>query len=424
MNDHRLRPVVSIRSEALRSHRLKAVGSSRMKLWDKKAAAGGRPKAVCDFTAGEDHILDQRLVKHDCRASIAHARALGKAKILSKSDAARLVNELENIIALDAAGKFRIRADEEDCHTAIENHLTRALGEAGKRIHAGRSRNDQVAAAIRLCYKDELWAVRKTAQGLSSEIRTFCQKHGRVQMPGYTHTRKAMPSTVGIWAGSFLDAIADSLRILELSAELFDRCPLGSAAGYGSPVELDREYTSELLGFGSVQRNPLYVQNGGGKLEAFLLHAISQLMLDMNKMATDIVLFTTGEFGYFTLPDELCTGSSIMPQKKNPDVLELVRAKYHVVTSLESRVLGISGNLISGYNRDLQLTKGPVMEAFDTVKDCLAMMSLVMKGLGVDTARCKSAMTEELYAAKRAHELVRKGMPFRDAYRKVGRKYV
>jgi argininosuccinate lyase len=395
-----------------------------MNLWDKKAAAGGRPKAVCDFTAGEDHILDQRLVKYDCLASIAHARTLGRAGILSKADVGKLVAELNAIIALDAAGDFRIGPEDEDCHTAIENHLTKNAGDAGKRIHAGRSRNDQVAAALRLYYKDELWAVRKMALGLSSDIRAFGQKNKRVQMPGYTHTRKAMPSTVGIWAGSFLDSISDSLRMLRLSSELFDRCPLGSAAGYGSPVELDREYTSELLGFGSVQHNPLYVQNGRGKLEAFLLHAMSQLMLDLNKMATDIILFTTGEFGFFTLPDGLCTGSSIMPQKKNPDVLELVRAKYHVVSSLEYRVMGISGDLISGYNRDLQLTKGPVMEAFDTVKECLAMMSLVVKGLGVNRVRCRAAMTEELYAAERAYELVKKGVPFRDAYRKVGRKYV
>jgi argininosuccinate lyase len=380
--------------------------------------------AVCAFTAGQDRALDRRLVRYDCLASMAHAMALGRAGLLTKAEVDGLVKELGAIVALDAKGEYSFGPDDEDCHTAIENHLTAKLGDAGKKIHAGRSRNDQVAAALRLYYKDELEAVEDLADGLSDAIRTFEEKSGAVQMPGYTHTRKAMPSTAGLWAGSFLDSIADSLLMLNLSAELVDRCPLGSAAGYGSPAELDRQYTSDLLGFAEVQENPLYVQNGRGKLEAFMLHALSQLMLDMNKLATDIILFTMPELGYFTLPDALCTGSSIMPQKKNPDVLELVRAKYHVVTSLEARVLGIAGNLLSGYNRDMQLTKGAVMEAFDTVKECLSMMALVMEGLGVDAERCGAAMTPELFAAHEAHALAKKGVPFRDAYRKVGGNYV
>jgi argininosuccinate lyase len=394
-----------------------------MKLWEKGGRNGGRPQSVCAFTAGEDHVLDRRLVKYDCLASMAHARALRKSGLLSGRDLNRLVTELRHIIALDAAGKFRIKPDEEDCHTAIENFLERRLGDAGKRIHAGRSRNDQVAAALRLYYRDELASVIRLASSLRSDIGGFSRRHGRVPMPGYTHTRKAMPSSVGVWAGSSLDSLCDSLRMLALAAELFDQNPLGSAAGYGSPLRLDQKRVARELGFASAQENPLYVQNGRGKLEGFMLHALSQVMLDLNKMATDIILFTTAEFGYFTLPDELCTGSSIMPQKKNPDVLELVRAKYHVVSSLECRVMGISGNLISGYNRDLQLTKGAVMEAFDTVKACLSMMSQVVKGLGVDGARCRSAMTEELFAAGKAIELARKGVPFRDAYRELGRKY-
>jgi len=379
--------------------------------------------AVCAFTAGEDHILDKKLVRYDCLASIAHARTLCKAGILSKKDTDKLVAGLEEIIDLDASGNFLIAPEDEDCHTAIENHLSRTLGDAGKRIHAGRSRNDQVAAALRLYYKEELSTVRKQALILSSALRSFQRKHGAVPMPGYTHTRKAMPSSVEIWAGSFRDAISDSIRIMELASELTDRCPLGSAAGYGSPLELDRRYTSKLLGFAAVQKNPLYVQNGRGKLEALILHAMTQVMLDMNRMATDIILFTTVEFGFFTMPDALCTGSSIMPQKKNPDVLELVRASYHVVASLEYSVLGMTANLPSGYNRDLQLTKGPVMEAFATTGECLEMMALIMKWLGVDNARCKSAMTEELHAAGKALSLVKKGVPFRDAYRKVGRRY-
>jgi argininosuccinate lyase len=394
-----------------------------MKLWEKGGRRGGRPQSVCAFTAGEDHVLDLRLVRYDCLASMAHARALRKAGLLSGRDLQGILRGLRRIIALDAAGKFRIRPDEEDCHTAIENFLTRRRGVAGKRIHTGRSRNDQVAAALRLYYRDELASVIRLASSLRSDIGGFSRRHGRVPMPGYTHTRKAMPSIAGLWAGSHVDSFEDSLRMLALSAELFDRNPLGSAAGYGSPLRLDEKRVARELGFASVQENPLYVQNGRGKLEGFMLHALSQVMLDLNRMATDIILFTTAEFGYFTLPDELCTGSSIMPQKKNPDVLELVRARYHVVSSLEHRVMGLSGNLISGYNRDLQLTKGAVMEAFDTVKACLSMMSQVVKGLGVDGARCRSAMTEELFAAGKAMELARKGVPFRDAYRAVGRKY-
>jgi len=390
-----------------------------MKLWEKGIALDKRIEA---FTVGNDYRLDRALVKYDCRASIAHARMLCRIGILTKGELRKMIAELESIRALDAKGKFTIAPEQEDCHTAIENHLTKKLGQLGKKIHTARSRNDQVLAALRLYYKDEIDAVTAQAGGLIAALETFEKKHGNVVLPGYTHMRKAMPSSFGIWAQAFEDSLKDTLILINAVRGLIDQSPLGSGAGYGVPLNVNREYTSQLCGFGCVQKNSLYVQNSRGKFEWLILHVLSQVMLDINKMASDLMLFSMDEVGYVALPGELCTGSSMMPHKKNPDVLELLRAQYHVVLSLEFQTASLVGNLISGYHRDLQLLKEPVMKAFHTVRECLAITHLVIMKLQVHEENCKRAMTDELYATEKAYRLVKKGVPFRDAYRKTKRR--
>jgi argininosuccinate lyase len=386
------------------------------KLWEK----GYRlDRTVEEFTVGDDYLLDQRMVRYDCLASIAHATMLGRVGILQDDEVKALVDELKRVIQLDEEGQFRVLREHEDCHTAIENHLTRELGELGEKIHTGRSRNDQVLAALRLYYKAELVECKKLMAGLVQSIEEFAGRHGEVELPGYTHTRKAMPSSVGLWAQSFVDSMEDNAKLIDVALDLVDQCPLGTGAGYGVPLELDREYVAELLEFGSVQGNSIYAQNSRGKFEATILHALTQVMFDLNKMATDLILFSVPELGYFELPEELCTGSSIMPQKRNPDVLELVRARYHQVVAWEFQVKNTVANLLSGYNRDVQLTKGPTMHGLEATQESLSVMSVVFEKLVVDQERCAAGLTDEVYATARVYELVKQGVPFREAYRRI-----
>ncbi len=365
-------------------------------------------------------MIDQKLVKYDCIASIAHAKALQKAGILKSSELKRLTAGLNEIVLLDSKGKFKIEPEQEDCHTAIENQLTKKLGYLGKKIHAGRSRNDQVIAALRLYEKDELVRLQLLIIKLISAIKKFSGRTKNIPVPGYTHLRKAMPYTVGKWAEAFAESLQDDLLLIKAAYSLINQNPLGSAAGYGVPViSIDRKLTAKLLGFSKVQNNTLYVQNSRGKFELFILHAINQVMLDLNKLATDIWLYTTVEFGYFSLPKEFSLGSSIIPHKANPDVVEIVRAKTSVFKSYCDSINSIIMNLPSGYNGDFKLTKEPLISGIETAKGCIGIMAVVMSGLEVNAGRCKEAMTPELYTTEKALGLVKRGMPFRDAYRKV-----
>ncbi|MFH0956901.1 MAG: argininosuccinate lyase [Candidatus Aenigmatarchaeota archaeon] len=391
------------------------------KLWDR---GGKSSDAALDYATGKDYILDQALVPYDCRASEAHAEALWKAGVLTASEKEKITGALEDILKLHAEGRFVIKKEDEDCHTAIENFLTEKLGDTGKKVHALRSRNDQVLTALRLYYKDELSSVLAGIDAFIAQAREFSARHGKVAMPGYTHTRKAMPSSARLWTGAFIASMEDDKKIVRAALELVDQSPLGTGAGYGLPAELDRKLTAKKLGFSSVQENPLYVQNSRGKFEGFVLHALSQVMLDLSRMASDVILFSMPELGYFTLDSSVCTGSSIMPQKKNPDVLEIMRGKFHEVQALGQQVMGTTAGLISGYNRDVQLTKEPVMKGFSIVKESLAAAALVLSGMGVDAEKCRKAMTPELFAAQEAYELSMKGVPFRDAYRKVAGKFM
>ena len=390
-----------------------------MKLWDKGVKLNAQVEA---FTVGDDYLLDRRLVKHDCAASLAHAKMLCKAGLLKKAELASLETGLAEILRLDGEGAFPIKKEDEDCHTAIENKLTELCGEAGKKIHTARSRNDQVLTALRLYEKEALGGLRAGLAALRRALAAAQKRQGSLPLPGYTHMRRAMPTTVGTWLGCFADAADDDIRMADFILDLIDQSPLGSAAGYGVPVlNINKDLTASLMGFGSVMKNPIYAQLSRSKFEATIAHFCSQVMSDLNKMASDLIMYSMPEFGFVKLPEAICTGSSIMPQKKNPDVLELVRGKYHVVIGEEFKLKSLAGNLISGYNRDIQLAKGPLFACLDEAGASLEMMTLVTGGLVFDAKKC--VLPKELFATEEAYKLVKRGMPFRDAYRKVAKKY-
>jgi len=392
-----------------------------MTLWDKGSETD---PAVLRFSAGREYELDARLVAYDVLASVAHARMLGKIGMLTDEEVQSLRRGLDEIRALAAEGNFPIAPEQEDCHTAIEEWLVENVGEAGKKIHLGRSRNDQVLAALRLFEIDALRGVEASVRRLGERLHATAADSENVGMPGYTHVRRAMPTTVGTWLHAFGAALDDDATLLRAAYLLADRSPLGTGAGYGIPVfDLDREMTARLAGFQAVIENPIHAQMTRGKVEAAILSGLVQVMLTLNRLASDLILFSSAEFGFVRLPPAFCTGSSIMPQKQNPDVLELIRAKYHVVRAEESKVLSLVGNLMTGYQRDVGLTKEPVFIAFDETLDCVGMMTRVIGALSVDEEVCRAAMTEDLFATEEAYRLVSGGMAFRDAYRKMGEKF-
>ncbi len=391
-----------------------------MKLWDKGYSLD---KDVERYTVGDDYLLDRALLKYDCIASIAHAGALHKAGILTESERRKLVRELRRILELDKRGRFRIAPEDEDGLTAIEKFLVAALGDLGKKIHTARSRNDQVATAIRLYARDKLLDLQHRLDSCTGALRRRARMLAKVTMPGYTHARKAMPSSFAVWLKAAAESLQDNKIVIRAVLELLDRNPLGTGAGYGIPVfKLDRRQTARDLGFTRLQKSPLYVQNSRGKFEAIVVSALTNVMFDLNKMCSDLILFSMDEIGFVRLPRNLCTGSSIMPQKRNPDVLEIARAQYHAVVANEFMIKGIIGNLISGYNRDLQKTKRPLMESFEITESSLTIMTRVVEQIEVDAARCRQACTSEIYATEEAYRLVKAGVPFRDAYRKVAQK--
>jgi len=390
-----------------------------MKLWDK---GGELNKAIESFTVGDDYLLDRRLVKYDCAASIAHAKMLRRIGLLTGRELGDLEKGLREIMRLDAKGGFVIKKDEEDCHTAIENRLILKYGDAGKKIHTARSRNDQVLTALRLYEKESLGAIKQKLARFKNALRSVQRKQGKIPLPGYTHMRRAMPTTVGSWLGCFCDSAEDNARFADFVLKLIDQSPLGSAAGYGVPaLKIDKRFTASLMGFARPMHNPIYAQMSRNKFEATIAHFCSQVMFDLNKLSSDLIMFSMPEFGFVTLPDAFCTGSSIMPQKKNPDVLELVRGKYHVVLGEEFKIKSLGGNLISGYNRDVQLAKGPLFSCLDATLAALGIMSVVAGGLRFDGKKC--AVPAELFATEEVYRLVQRGMPFRDAYRKVAERF-
>ncbi len=390
-----------------------------MTLWDK-----GDPldNIMLKYTVGNDHVLDLKLLPYDCKASLAHARMLHTMGHLTGEELEQLQQGLNEISDLVEKDMFPIKMEQEDCHTAIEEYLTKHYGQVGKKLHTGRSRNDQVLTALRLYEKDMIEQVKGMAQDLAATLKGSSQTHQSTPLPGYTHMQKAMPTTAGAWLEMYACSLSDDLRLLDVIGGIIDTSPLGSAAGFGVPVlEVDRSMTSKELDFSSYMENPLQAQHSRGKYESMILHALSQVMLDLNRLASDLILFNMSEFGLVTLPPSLCTGSSIMPQKKNPDVLELIRANYHIVVGEQMKLQGLCSNLMFGYHRDLQLTKGPIMSSFEVTMDSVLLMEKVIDGMEINVVACEDAISPEMLATQKVYELVQAGVPFRDAYIQVAK---
>lgn len=386
------------------------------KLWQKDWQLDS---AVEAFETGDDLLLDQKLVWADVAGSLAHAHQLCDMGILTKKEWKHLKQGLHEILSLWEKGEFILTMGDEDVHTKIEQYLTVHCGDVGKKIHTGRSRNDQVATALRLYMKWELGEVWSHTLALTDAFLSYAIQFESLAMSGYTHMQKAMPSSVGMWAVSCVASLCDDLTTIKAAYALIDQSPLGSAAGYGVPLALNREQTAMLLGFDRVQTPSLYCQNSRGKTEAAVVAALVSVLQTINKFTTDALLFTTSEFGFFTVDDTLVSGSSIMPQKKNIDIAELLRSKVHVVAGRYHMLVGISSNLPSGYNRDLQDTKKPVMESLQVTKSSLVMSAMLLAHLKPNKQKLQAAMTPELYAAHRALALVAKGVSFRDAYQSI-----
>ena len=358
-------------------------------------------------------------MKWDCLGSVAHAAMLERIGILQAEELDLLKGRLREIIERHEKGEFVIRVEDEDVHTAVENDLCSNLGDVGKKLHTARSRNDQVILDLRLYMRDRLLSVAEAACDMCSTLLDFAEKHRAVPIVGRTHYQRAMPSSVGLWAAAFAESLLDDLELLRAAYRVTDQCPLGSAASYGVNLNIDRQLVADLLGFARVQNNVLYVNNSRGKVEAMVLSTLSQIMLDLSKLSNDVILWSMPEFGYFRLPDELCPGSSLMPQKRNPGPLELARARAACVVADLVRVLEIIRPLISGYHRDFQETKRPLMNGLETTHSTLRVCALVLSKMEVDEKRCIASFTPEVFATDRVLELVKKGVPFREAYRQV-----
>jgi argininosuccinate lyase len=390
------------------------------RLWDKGIDLDQR---VLDYTAGEDHALDERLVKYDVRASIAHAEMLNAQKLLSDSDLSEIRDGFAAIAAEHAAGAWRIELADEDGQTALEKRLTARIGAAGGRVHLGRSRNDQVLTALRLYLLDATQELSAAAGNVAASLDALAAREGSLALPGYTHMQQAMPSSVKLWAEGFAAELRDDATGLKTCARRVSRSPLGSAAGYGTPgLPLDRDATSRKLGFSEVHAPVTAVQLSRGKAEAQILFECALLMQDLGRLAADLLLFYTQEFAFVSLPASFTTGSSIMPQKRNPDVFELVRGRSAAAVSCLTEVLGIYAKLPSGYQRDLQLIKPPLFRGMDLALATAAIMAVGIEGVRFRAEAVK--LDPAIHAAEEANALVaREGIPFREAYRRIGEKY-
>ena len=386
------------------------------RLWDKGLPLAER---VLRYTAGEDHALDARLVAYDVRGSLAHAEMLAATGLIGEDDVVAIREGLKALEASFEAGEWRIELEDEDVHTALESRLTDRIGAAGARLHLGRSRNDQVLTALRLYLLDAGADLSARVERLRQTLTALAERQGKLALPGYTHMQQAMPSTVALWCGGFDEAFADAVQGLHAARRRIDKNPLGSAAGYGTPgLPLDRDMTTAKLGFASKQWPVTAVQLSRGKAESGLLFEITLLLQDLGRMASDLLLFYTQEFGYVSLAADVTTGSSIMPQKRNPDVLELVRASQATAQSCLDEALMITAKLPSGYQRDLQRLKAPVFRAIDLAVDSVDIMAYLLEGLRFNPDRIR--MDDGLYATETAYRLVREqGLTFRDAYRQT-----
>ncbi|MBN1556545.1 MAG: argininosuccinate lyase [Lentisphaerae bacterium] len=378
---------------------------------------------VLRFTVGRDPELDVALAEADCLGTAAHVTMLSRVpvspRLLTAAEARRVIRVLTAVIKEVRAGRFRISNRDQDVHLAVERVLTRKLAETGKKVHTGRSRNDQVAVDLRLYGKTNLLDLMTAVLDLADVLLTFAERHAAVPMVGRTHLQPAMPSSVGLWGSAYAESLLDDMILLQAVYAMNNKSPLGSAAGYGVGLPIDRKLTARLLGFAAPVHNVLHAANARGKCESAVLAALGQVMLTLSRLAEDLILYSMPEFDYFRLPAAVCTGSSIMPQKKNPDVLELVRARTVRVQGAAATAAGIVARLPGGYQRDLQEIKGLYVEGMGTVRDAVGIMATVLRRVWVNRKALRAAFGPEVFATDRTLELVAEGKPFRDAYRNV-----
>lgn len=385
-------------------------------IWEKDGAAVD-PR-IQRFLAGDDVVLDRALFLADLRASKAHVHGLGRVGVLAAAEVVALDRELDALALAFQAGSFQLDDRFEDGHSAIEAVLVERLGDVGRKVHTGRSRNDQVLVALRLFVRDALERLAHEVTDAAAAFLDRAEAEAMTPMPGYTHLQRAVPSSVGLWLAGFAEALIDDAVLIKATARWMDACPLGTAAGYGVNLPLDRQGVSDELGFARLLVNPVYAQNSRGKMELQALMALLQALLDVRRFAWDLSLYTTAEFAFVKLPAEYTTGSSIMPNKKNPDVVELLRAAPAPVLGAMAEVESLL-SLPSGYQRDLQATKGPVLRALAHGIDALALVPALVRKMDFDRARMAAAITPDLHATDVAVELAAKGVPFRTAYRQV-----
>jgi argininosuccinate lyase len=385
-------------------------------LW---GSGSGLDRRLLEHSAGDDRPWDARLLRWDVLGSLGHIEGLRASGLLAAREHARLRAELRRALAAVDAGRLVLREDQEDVHTAVEEWLTRRLPGIGERLHTGRSRNDQVAGDLRLYLKDRLLALHGLALDAAEALVVFARRHQRMLWPGYTHQRRAMPSSVGLWAGAYAEGLLDTVESLGDLWGRIDRSPLGSAAGYGVPLPLRREIVAKALGFGGLDRNVATVQGGRGKLEAAALFWCVQLGHDLGRLAQDVILYSAEEYGYLVLPEELVTGSSIMPHKRNPDLFELTRGRAAALEGDLAAVLHLRAKLTSGYHRDFQLLKEPLMRGLDRAEAILTATAEALPRVGVDRERCAAAMAGGTLATDEVMRRVEAGTPFRAAYREV-----
>ncbi len=388
-----------------------------MKLWQKDFTIN---KAIENFTVGKDRELDLHLAKYDVQGSLAHIKMLESIGLLKKEELEILQNELKNIYQKILNNNFEIEEGMEDVHSQIEFLLTKKLGDVGKKIHSGRSRNDQVLVDLRLFFRAEIHETNQFVKVLFEKLQKASNQYKDVLMPGYTHTQVAMVSSFGLWFGAFAESLTDDMQMLLAAHKINNQNPLGSAAGYGSSFPLNRTMTTELLGFDNLNYNVVHAQMGRGKTELMISFAMASIANTLGKLATDICTFSNQNFDFIKSPKEFTTGSSIMPHKKNPDVFELIRAKCNHIQTLPQQIMSITQNLISGYHRDFQLLKEAVFPAIENLKDCLKIATLALENIQVRTDILEDKKYQYLYSVEEVNRLVLQGIPFRDAYKTIG----
>ena len=388
-----------------------------MKLWDKKDTKTS--ERVEAFTVGRDREFDMLLARHDVLGSIAHVTMLGEKGLIPAEDVEAALKGLKEILAEVDAGRFAIEDGVEDVHSQVELLLTRRIGDAGKRIHSGRSRNDQVAVDIKLYLKSAIASLRSDMLSLFDCLLNQAERHRDVLMPGYTHMQVAMPSSFGLWLGAYAESLVDDMEMLAAAYAVADKNPLGSGAGFGSSFPLDRRRTTELLGFATLNWNSVYAQMSRGKTERLLSTAMASLAATLSRLSMDACLYLGQDFGFIHFPSELTTGSSIMPHKKNPDVFELIRAKCNRLQSVPNELALLTTNLPSGYHRDMQLTKEILFPAIEELRACMDMMVMMVSSMEVSADILSQEKYRYLFSVEEVNRLVNEGMPFREAYREV-----